>query len=155
MAGIGKSRLVQALQSPRTPRALSPGRRAVRANLPYGALTEPVRDSCGELLREPAALSSLAHRVWAMRWARRAWSPTSSPSCGCCWGSHRRPGGGAGRQREPIGLTLQALVQALRGSAAGAVLDDLQWADPESLALIERLVASDARHLLLLVVSPR
>src|SRR5204863_8330133 len=54
-------------------------------------------------------------------------------------------------------LTLQILLQALASAERPLIMfiDDLQWADSASLALLERLVSAPDRHHLLVVGAVR
>ena len=158
-AGIGKSRLVQALRAAAEPLALFIAGKSdpLQMNLPHAALADPVRAFLRDLLRQPGQLIE----GWRMRLAE-ALGPNAGvvgdliPELRLLLGeSPLPPVVGPVASENRVRLTLQALVQALasRERPLVLVLDDVQWADPASLAVVERLATTEARHLLVLAVS--
>ena len=137
----------------REPRALFVAGKSdpLQANLPYAALTEPLRaflrgSCCASQRRviEPVARASGARR----------WAPTPGvvgdliPELRVLLGEmlRRRRRSARWPARTAVRLTLQALVQALAGQQRPLVLvlDDVQWADAASLAVLERLATHRA-----------
>jgi len=127
-AGIGKSRLASELAAEaRAFGATVLAGRAVptSASIPYRPLTEAVLQA----LRERAFPDDPGLRPWLP--ALRAVIPTIGGSEGDGLGDHAAPVRG------------EAVLQLLRRFAGGAglllVLEDLHWADPDTLAVVEYL----------------
>ena len=157
-AGIGKSRLVQALKTAVESRALFVAGKSdpLQVNVPFAALTGPLRALLRELLRQPAlvmdrwrtrlgeALGTQAGVIGELIPELRLLLADAPPP----------PAVGPVASENRVRLTLQALVQALGDEQQPLVLvlDDAQWADSASLAVLVRLVTTGARHLLALGV---
>ena len=91
----------------------------------------------------------------------RRCAPTAPRSPGCC-PAGRRPDGGIGTppSADPVVVLAEGLLRLLRlalGDAPGCVLrlEDLHWADDDTLALVEHLASAAADSPVLLACSAR
>ena len=157
-SGIGKSVLVREVQRPLTVRRgyYAEGKfDQLRRDVPFLALIQPLRDLVKQVLTEPPAV--LAH--WAARLTRAlgrnaAVMAEALPELELVLGKQPVP-----QPLPPIQAQnrFQQTVSAFLLEFASVdhplvlFLDDLQWADTASLALLEAvLVDPDARHLLVI-----
>jgi predicted ATPase/signal transduction histidine kinase len=156
-AGIGKTVLVQSLRAslPEGTIWLEAKFDAARGHLPYGALGSALRQLVRGLLAQPSHLAG----PWRTR-VMDALGPNAALLAGLIpeltelTGSLPPAATVDGRQSENrFRLTVEALIAALTPSRQVFVLflDDLQWADPSSLTLLEHLAsAPERRHRLIL-----
>ena len=128
----------------------------LKRDVPYAALSRRSGGSCSEILgASERAGRALARARSARRSARTAGcSPTWSPSSSCSSARSRPcPSCRPPRRRAGFHAALQRFVGVCARKEHPLVLflDDLQWADPASLQLLEQLatLAGDA-HLLLI-----
>ncbi len=157
-AGVGKSALVHELgRQPDVRPGFVWGKPVERqGDVPYGPLLEAFRPLIGRLLDEPGRPAD----DWRSR-LRQALGRNARVACdvipeleALLGGATPVPPLGPIEAETRFHLTFLALVQAL---AAGLrpltlFLDDLQWADPGSLRLLEALAGHpDSRHLLVVV----
>jgi predicted ATPase len=130
-SGIGKTRLVEWLSSEARGRgfAVLRGRARAHERVPYNALDGAIDDLARLWLNVPQMGSRVANlrRVAASAFPVFAEGPAT---------------GGAATRTAAFAALAALLGQAARSSMVVVALDDLQWADADSLSLLESLVAA-------------
>jgi predicted ATPase/signal transduction histidine kinase len=160
-AGMGKSVLAGTLRTPveQHGRFVAGKFEPLRATVPYGAVAEAFRGFLRGLLAEPAdVVESWRQRIKNALGANAGVVADLVPELARLIGSWPDvPTVGPVETENRFRLTLQTFVQALATSDSPLVLflDDLQWADRASLALLEHLAGAPDTHHLLFITAHR
>jgi predicted ATPase/tRNA A-37 threonylcarbamoyl transferase component Bud32 len=157
-SGVGKSVLVHEIH-----KSIARGRghfiagkfNQLDRSIPYAPIAHALRDLIGHLLTEPAeGLARWKNRIGAAVGANGQILVDLIPELGLILGPQpRAPELGPTESQHRFALVFQSFLRALssREHPLAIFLDDLQWADPASLKLVELLLTDPERSNLLVL----